>query len=110
LPVEIRYFSDPEHPGKSWKYAAGVKVGTLLKSYTKGKNLVTKTGSSIYGANYIEKDSQKRFMNGTSLALTGRVGYGIFSLDAAYYVIGVLKDGTGPVMNRVSFGLTISGL
>ena len=32
IPVELRYFSDPEHPGKSWKAAAGVKVGTLLKT------------------------------------------------------------------------------
>jgi hypothetical protein len=110
IPVELRYFSDPEHPGKSWKYAAGVKVGTLLKAYTKGKNLVTKTGTSIYGATYVQKEVDKRFINSTSLALTGRIGYGIVSFDAGYYILGVLKDGTGPVMNRVSFGLTISGL
>lgn len=110
IPVELRYFSDPEHPGKSWKYAVGAKVGTLLKSYTKGKNLVTKAGTSIYGPTYIAKESDKRFFNGTSIAVTGRVGYGILSLDAAYYLTGVLKDGTGPVMNKVSIGLTISGL
>lgn len=110
IPVELRYFSDPEHPGKSWKYAIGAKVGTLLKSYTKGKNLVNKVGTSIYGATYVQKEVDKRFINSTSLALTGRVGYGIVSFDAAYYIIGVLKDGTGPAMNRVSFGLTISGL
>lgn len=110
VPVEIRYFSDPENPGKSWKYAVGVKVGTLLKAYTKGKNLENKTGGSLYGATYIMKESSKRFLNGTSLALTGRVGYGMLSLDAGYYILGVLKDGTGPVMNKFSFGLTISGL
>jgi hypothetical protein len=110
LPVELRYFSDPEHPMKSWKLAAGVKVGTLLKSYTKGKNLVTKNGVTVWGPTYIQKESQKRFMNGTNLVLTGRIGYGIISLDAGYGLIGVLKDGTGPVMNKVTFGLTISGL
>lgn len=110
LPVELRYYSDPEHPMSSWKFAAGVKVGTLLKSYTKAKNLETKNNVSIYGANYVQKEVNKRFLNGTSLAVTGRIGYGIVSFDAAYYILGVLKDGTGPVMNRVSFGLTISGL
>ncbi len=110
IPVEVRYYSNPENPNKSWKAALGVKVGTLLKTHTKGKNLLTKNDFSIYGPTYIQKESQKRFFNGTMLALTGRVGYGFISLDAGYQVLGVLKDGAGPVMNKFSFGITISGL
>ena len=109
-PIEIRYFSDPEHPGKSWKAALGVKVGTLIKSYSKAKNLETKNGVSIYGTNYVQKEVAKRFMNSTTLQLTGRIGYGIASIDVGYGLLGVLKDGTGPTMNRFSVGLTISGL
>ena len=110
IPVEIRYFSDPENPGKSWKAAAGIKVGTLLKAYTKGKNYVNKSGVSYYGSTYVQKESDRRFMNGTVLELTGRLGYGIYSINGGYNIIGVLKDGTGPVMNKISIGLTISGL
>ncbi len=110
LPVELRYFSDPEHPMKSWKYAIGAKVGTLLKAYTKGKNLENKNGATIWGNTYVQKEVDKRFVNSTTLALTGRIGYGIVSFDASYGILGVLKDGTGPVMNKVTFGLTISGL
>lgn len=110
LPVELRYFSNPENPGKSWKAALGVKVGTPLKTYSKGKNLVTKTGASVYGNGYIEKESSKRFFNGTMLAVTGRIGYGIISLDAGYQFNGVLKDGAGPSMNKFSLGITFSGL
>jgi hypothetical protein len=110
IPVELRYFSDPANPGKSWKAALGVKVGTLLKSYTKGKNLQTKNGASIYGPGYIAKESDKRFFNGTMLALTGRIGYGIISLDAGYQFNGVLKDGVGASMNKFSLGVTFSGL
>lgn len=110
LPVELRYFSNPENPGKSWKAALGVKVGTLLKTYSKGKNLVTKSGASVYGNGYIEKESSKRFFNGTMLAVTGRIGYGIISLDAGYQFNGVLKDGAGPSMNKFSLGITFSGL
>jgi hypothetical protein len=110
IPVELRYFSDPEHPGSSWKAAVGVKVGTLLKSYTKGKDLQNKTGASIYGPSYIVKESDKRFMNGTMLAVTGRIGYGIVSIDGGYQFNGVLKDGVGASMNKFSLGLTFSGL
>ena len=110
IPVELRYYSNPENPGKSWKAAVGIKVGTLLKSYTKGKDLVNKAGNSIYGTGYIVKESNKRFFNGTMLAATARIGYGMFSLDAGYQINGVLKDGVGPSMNKLSIGLTISGL
>ena len=110
IPVELRYFSDPANPAKSWKVALGVKVGTLLKAYTKGKDLVNKNGSSIYGPAYVAKESDKKFFNGTMLAATARVGIGFFTLDAGYQFNGVLKDGVGPAMNKFSLGITISGL
>jgi hypothetical protein len=106
----VRYYSNPENPNKSWKAALGIKVGTLLKTYSKGKNLLTKNGFSIYGPTYIEKESQRRFFNGTMLAITGRIGYGAVSLSGGYQITGVLKDGSGPAMNRLSVGVTISGL
>jgi hypothetical protein len=109
-PVELRYFSDPAHPGKSWKAAAGLKVGTLLKAYSKAKNYETASGASIYGKTFIEKQEDRRFFNSADVTLTGRVGYGIFSLDMGYTPTGYLRDGFGAVMNKVSFGLTISGL
>ena len=110
VPVELRYYANPANPNKSWKAALGVKVGTLLKAYTKGKNLVNKNGASIYGPSYIVKEYDKRFIDGTMLAVTGRIGYGIISLDAGYQITSVLKDGVGPNMHKFSIGLTISGL
>ncbi len=110
IPIEVRFYSDPENPGKSWKFALGAKVGTLLKAYTKGKDFQNSTGTSIYGASSIEKESNKRFFNGTRLAATGRIGYGIFSLHGDYNVLGVVKDGFGPSMNLYSVGVSISGL
>jgi hypothetical protein len=110
IPVELRYYSNPANPNKSWKAAIGMKVGSLMKTYTKGKNLTTKNGISYYGPGYIQKESDKRFFNGTMLAATGRIGYGLISLDLGYQFNGVLKDGVGPSMNKFSFGLTISGL
>ena len=109
-PIELRYYANPANPNKSWKAAVGMKVGTLLKAYTKGKDLVTKNGATIYGNSYVEKQSSKRFINGTMLAATARVGYGIISLDAGYQITGVLKDGAGADMHKFSIGITISGL
>ena len=110
IPAEIRYYSNPENPNKSWKAALGVKVGSLLKAYTKGKNLINKQGESVYGTAYIEKNVTKRYINGTMLAVTGRVGYGSLSLHAGYQFNGVLKEGFGPTMHRLSVGITLSGL
>lgn len=110
IPLELRYYSNPQNPAKSWKAAIGLKLGTLLKAYTKGKNYVNKNGQSLYGTSYVEKQSSKRFINGTMMAATARVGYGIFSIDAGYQLNGVLKDGTGPSMRKFSVGFTISGL
>jgi hypothetical protein len=109
-PVELRYYSNPSNTSKSWKVAAGVKLGTLLKAYSKAKNYVRPDGTSIYGKTYVEKQESKRFFNGYDMTLTGRVGYGLFSFDMGYQVTPVLRDGFGPSMNKVSFGVTLSGL
>ena len=110
IPVELRYFSNPENPNKSWKAALGVRVGTILRAHTKGKNFVNKAGASIYDNRYIQKEVGRRFMNGTRIALSGRVGYGIFSLHATYQVTTVFKEGLGPEVRPFSLGVTISGL
>ena len=109
-PVELRYYTHPENPSASWKFAAGLKVGTLLKAYSKSKNYENASGNSLYGKTYVEKHMSNRFFNATNIELTGRVGYGLVSFDMGYQVTGVLRDGFGPVMNKFSAGLTISGL
>ena len=110
IPVELRYYTNPENPAKSWKFAIGAKVGTLLRAHTKGKNLVDKNNQTVYGNSFVQKEVTKKYFNGTSLAITGRVGYGIIGLQGSYYISSVLKDGAGPSMNRFSLGISISGL
>ena len=111
LPVELRYTLNPENPNKSWKFAVGAKVGTLIKAYTKGKDLQDSKGVSIYGPTFIEKEYSKNFFNSTRLSLTGRIGYGNFSLSAGYTLTPAIKSGfTSTDINTLSVGLTISGL
>ena len=110
VPAEIRYYSKPSNPAKSWKLAAGVKIGLLFKGYTKSKDFQTANGTSIYSKNYIQKISNKRFFTTNDVTLTARAGYGIIGLNVGYTVTPVIRDGYGPSFNRLSVGLSISGL
>jgi hypothetical protein len=110
IPVEIRYYTNPENPAKSWKFAIGAKIGTLLRTHTKGKNLVDRNGQTVNGNSFVQKEVTKKYFNGTPIALTGRVGYGIIGLQGSYQFTSVLKDGVGPSMNRFTLGISISGL
>jgi hypothetical protein len=107
-PIELRYSTDPENANKAFKVALGVKVGTLLTAYTKGKTLQDKNGNTINP--YIAKESSKKFFNSTRLAATARIGLGIFSLYGSYQITGVLKEAAGPDIKPYSIGLAISGL
>jgi hypothetical protein len=110
VPAEIRYYSNPANPAKSWKFAAGLKVGLLFKGYTKSKDFQTYNGTSLYGKTYVQKMSNKRFFTSNDITLTARAGYGMFALTAGYSVTPVIRDGYGPSFNRLSVGLSISGL
>lgn len=109
VPVELRFSSNPENTNKSVKIALGAKVGTLLNAHTKGKTLENKSGSTLN--NYIEKESSKKFFNSTRLAVTARIGYGIFGVYGSYQITSFLKTGVGPAeIKPYSIGIYISGL
>jgi len=110
VPAELRYYSNPANPSKSWKFAAGLKVGLLFKGFTKSKDLQTFNGSSLYGKTYVQKINNKRFFTNNDFTLTARAGYGIISMNLGYSVSPVVRDGFGPAFNRLSVGLSISGL
>jgi hypothetical protein len=107
-PVEFRFSSDPVNNGKSFKWAIGLKVGTLIKAYTRYKDLETKDGTSINS--YTGKDYSKRFINSNRLSAMARVGIGHFSLFGSYQITTLLKDGRGAAMRPYSMGITLSGL
>ena len=108
IPVEFRFTSKPLQPNKSFKIALGAKVGTLVNVHTKGKTLLDKNNNTIN--TYTAKENSKRFIDGTRFTVTGRIGYGIFSLFGTYQLNNILKDAAGPVMHLYQIGLTLSGL
>jgi hypothetical protein len=108
VPLELRYSTNPLSSNKSWKFAIGGKVGTLINAHTKGKDLQNKNNSLI--SSYIQKENSKKYFNGTRFMGTARVGYGIFSLFGAYQLNNVLKDAAGAPMKLYQVGITLSGL
>ena len=110
LPIEFRFAGNPVMPDKGFKAALGAKIGTLLDAHIKAKDAINASGSTVYGSKYIQKEKEKHFINSTRAAVTGRIGYGNFSLDGSYQFTNFLKSGVGPTINPYSIGLTISGL
>lgn len=108
VPIELRYTVNPEHNAKSWKFALGTKIGTMINAHTKGKTLLSKTGGTINA--FTQKESSKRYFNGTRLSGTARIGYGVLSLFGTYQINQFIKEGLGPNVHPYSVGLCISGL
>lgn len=107
-PIELRYTVDPEKEDKSWKFAVGIKVGTMLNVHTKGKTLLNKTGGTLNS--YTEKESKSALFNTTRLVGTARVGIGHFSVFGAYTITTFLKDGAGAAIRPYQIGIAFSGL
>jgi hypothetical protein len=108
IPLEFRFMSDPNNPNKAIKAAIGAKIGTLLNAHTKGKSLKNAAGNTIN--NFAEKDISKSYFNSTRLSLTGRVGYGLYSLFGSYSFTNIFKDGVAADTKLVQIGISISGL
>jgi hypothetical protein len=109
-PIELRWISNPLRSDRSWKVAVGAKIGTMFSGHTKGKDLQTKEGQSVFGNKYIQKEKDRKYLNNIRLAPTMRFGYGNFTLYGAYQVTSLFREGQGPDVRPFSIGLTLSGL
>lgn len=107
-PVEFRFTKNPEESDKSFKAAIGLRVGTMLKAYTRSKTLQSKSGTTLN--DYMVKESKKSYFNTTRLVATARVGWGHFSLFGSYQITTLFKEGVAAEIRPYTIGLTLSGL
>lgn len=105
VPLEIRYSTKPENMNSGWKFALGLKIGTLVDGKTKAK--VDLDGAGTGG--YIVKEKDKRYFNSTRFAGTARIGYGNLSIFGSYTITDFFKEGLGPDIRPFSVGLALSG-
>ena len=102
-PFELRYFGNMRNRNKGFKAAIGLQVGTLLGAHTKAL-------TSIGGTNVKYKVDTKRYVTPWDFALTGRIGWGNFSLFGSYNLSNVFKDNAGPPITPASVGICLTGL
>lgn len=107
-PVEFRYVANPFNSDKSFKFAIGAKVGTMINAHTRNKDLENKSGNTLNS--YTMKETSKRFFNTTRLVGMARVGVGHFTLYGSYQLTTLFKEGVAAEIRPYSIGLTISGL
>ncbi len=107
-PIEFRYVAQPLNSDKSFKFALGVKVGTMINAHTRNKDLENASGNTINA--YTMKETSKRFFNTTRLVGTARMGIGHFTLYGSYQLTSLFKEGVAAEIRPFSIGLTLSGL
>jgi hypothetical protein len=106
VPLEFRYSTNPEDMNSGWKLALGLKIGTNIDAKVKSK--IDLDANNKGG--YFLKTKDRRNLNGTRLAATGRIGYGNMSLFGTYTLTEFFKAGYGPSVKPFTVGLTLSGL
>ncbi|MCD6064968.1 MAG: hypothetical protein K0R82_2879 [Flavipsychrobacter sp.] len=100
-PFELRFFGNKINRNKGFKAAAGLRVGTLVGAHVKGKDADTKI---------VYKTNTKNYLENWRFAVTGRLGWGNFSLYGAYNLTNLYKDNAGPTITPYQLGLCITGL
>jgi hypothetical protein len=106
-PVELRFMQKPDKPQKSFKFALGMKVGTLITAVDKTRFNRDAEGNGGYNS----KIKDIRNFNSLRLAGVARIGYGVFGAFVQYQLNDFIKEGQGPNQIRpLHIGITISGL
>lgn len=108
VPIELRFALDPEHLNSSWKFAIGTKVGLLLSTYTKAKNLENAQNQALN--DYIEKEKSNKYFNSYQLQATFRVSYGFLGIYGQYQLTPIIKSAAGPNIYPYEIGIVLSGL
>jgi len=112
-PVELRWASQQDKRGHSFKVATGFRAGYMLSSKFKYTGQVFTDDYFVNDGNdvtYTEKLKLKKLENLVRyrVAPSFRVGYGSVNLFGYYQVNNDFDAGRGPKMNGYSLGVSIS--
>lgn len=104
IPIEFRFYSDPDNKSRSFKAGIGGKIGILYSAHTK---------VNYEFDDHLNKLKHKQDLNLSRIryGLTARVGFSSFNLYAYYGLSELFEDGKGPGAtdaSTLSVGLTIN--
>jgi hypothetical protein len=107
-PIEFRYTAQPGNSDRSFKFAIGLKVGTMINAHTRNRTLRNSAGNTLN--DYTLKEGSKKYFNTTRFSGMARVGLGHFTLFGSYQFTTLFKEGVAAEIRPFSVGLTLSGL
>jgi hypothetical protein len=104
IPLEIRFSTNPEDPGRSFRASIGGRVGYLFDSFTKIKYKNEGETKKI-------KDKQNFNLNDFRYGAFVKIGGGNFSVFCHYNISPVFQKDRGPQkteMNNLTVGISLS--
>jgi hypothetical protein len=93
IPIEIRFSTKPDDPARSFNVSVGGRIGYLFDSFTK---LKYKENSEIKKIKYKQNFQLTEIRYG----LTGRIGFGDFSIFGYYNLTPLFEEGKGLMENN----------
>jgi len=94
VPIELRFSTNPDDPSRSFKVSVGGRIGYLYDSFTKLKYKENNEVKKL-------KDKQGFQLTEIRYGLTGRIGFGGFSIFGYYNLTPLFKEGKGLQENNV---------
>lgn len=110
VPLELRFYGNPEDSKRSFKVGVGIKLGYLFGSHSKVKQEVDKGG--IFEELTIEKFKSDYYLNSFRYGVTGRIGVGGFNVFYYQRLNSLWESGKGPQgfdVSNATIGISITG-
>lgn len=103
IPLELRFMTNPNKRGRSFKLGVGFKAGLLIGNHTKYH------GEDLNGSGEIVKYKTYHIKNLTPYryGITAKIGFGKFLINGYYSLTGLFENNKGQDITPVSIGLTI---
>jgi hypothetical protein len=107
IPFEVRFSTNPDDPGRSFKISMGFKFGVLYESFSKIKYRENSETKKL-------EDKQNFNLNPIRYGPLFRIGFGPISAYANYTLSPLFKDGEGPdgakgsKINNFTVGITLA--
>jgi hypothetical protein len=92
--MEIRFTLNPDDPSRSFKTAVGGRIGYMYDSFTKIKYSENTETKKL-------KDKQDYNLSKLRYGLTGRIGFGNFSIFGYYNLTPLFEENKGLKENNV---------
>lgn len=108
VPVELRFRTNPNAKGRSFKLGLGARVGYLISAHTKYKgNDLTGLQREVKIKEVITKNNN---LNRFRYGLNARIGYGNINIFGFYSLSTLFEKNQGPEVVPFSVGISFNGL